>query len=422
MAIGFACTPMNHDTDLQGRYVNRKPIVQDGLIREMKHKKIRVLHIITRFLRGGGAINTLFTVQELDKYVYEVHLAVGRDIHKPQIKKLEKVTVFQVTSLVRNVTLISDIRSLICIYKYIRKNDFDIVHTHLAKAGFIGRLAAKAAGVPIIIHTIHGITFPPAVKFLYRCYYIFLEKIAAKWTDQFISVGEDLKKSYLGKGIGNSNQYQIIRSGMDLHYFKNASGDDKLKEKIKKELRINNDEKIIGYVSNLESRKGHIYAIQAAEIILKKHINSRFLFVGEGYLNEKIENYIYNIGLEKKIQLLGYRKDVAEIMSIFDIKIFTSMWEGLPQVLVQAAAMGIPIVSFDTDGVSEIVIHGKNGYIVDKKDTQAMAKFISTLLSNPQKSKTMGMHGVNIIDAQWEKSTMITKISHLYSQLYNGSV
>jgi glycosyltransferase involved in cell wall biosynthesis len=335
---------------------------------------------------------------------------------------LKDIKIIQIDSLVRNPSLQNDFRALARLYRIIKCNKYDIVHTHIAKAGFIGRIAAWFAGVPVIIHSLHGITFPPTINPLARYFYIVLEKLAAKFTTHFVSVGEDLKSSYLAKGVGKPGEFSVIRSGMDLDYFRNARNKGHSSHLLSAEMRIDNNDTVIGYVANLEARKGHKYAIEAAEKIVAKYPHTKFLFVGEGDLKDKISKTIRDKGLERNILLTGYRKDIAEVMAIFDIKIFTSLWEGLPQVVVQSVAMGIPIVSFDTDGVRELVRDGYNGYIVPMKDVDALVNMVCSLLGDMDAANQMGLNGRNIVGSEWEISTMVEKISELYKSLYLANV
>lgn len=380
--------------------------------------KIKMCHISTRFLRGGGAKNTFLTIKGLDKDLFDIHLIIGRDVYWNQLDQLENIKIIQLKSLVRDPHIIQDIRCLFSLFKIIKKNRYDIVHTHIAKAGFIGRLAAWAAGVPIIIHSIHGITFPPTINAIVRKLYIILEKVAASITTHFIPVGTNLRASYLEKRIGRPDQHTVIRSGMDLRYFRRAKQNGKVTNVLRKELRIAPTDVVIGYVAALEPRKGHLFAIIAAERIVKERPDAKFLFVGEGDLKDELIEITLAKGLENNVILTGYRNDIAEVMALFDVKMFTSLWEGLPQVLVQSCTVGIPIVSFDTNGVREIVEDGYNGFVVPMKDVDALIERICLLLNNKTLAVQMGLNGRAIVGKEWEVSTMVGKTSKLYQSLW----
>jgi glycosyltransferase involved in cell wall biosynthesis len=384
-------------------------------------KKYKILHIITRWTSGGGAEkNTYFTIKGLNKDRYEVDLIIGGD-SKSMPDNLKGVKVIKINSLRRNIHPIDEFRAFFQLYSLIKKNKYDLVHTHLAKAGMLGRLAAKIAGIPIIVHSLHGSLFHnalnPVVKFIYRK----LEQFSALYTTWFISVGEDLKFRYLKSRIGKSENYSVIRSGMDLNKFREASGlsNEEIK-KIKKSLNVNPENIIMGMVASLEPRKGHKYAIEVAQEIIKKHPKVTFLFVGEGYLNFKLEKIVQEKNLQRCIIFTGLRKDIERVMAVFDILILTSLWEGLPQVLVQGAIMGKPMVSFNVEGSNELIQEGKNGFIVPLKDVPKMIEKLDYLISNLKMAKMMGENGKEIVNQEWEIDNMVEKTNKLYSYLLNG--
>lgn len=382
------------------------------------NKKIKVCHVITRFLRGGGAKNTFYTIRGLDHETFEIHLIVGKDVYWDQVNELRNIKTIQVKELVRNPNPVKDIKALISLFRIMKREKYDIVHTHLAKAGFIGRLAAFITNTPIIVHSVHGITFPQSAHPVKRRIYLGFERIVGKFTSAFVPVGEDLKESYVSHKIGEFERYTVIRSGMNLGLFFNAKNNLASIQKLRIEFNININDLVLGYVASLEERKGHKYAIKVAQRIVHQFPNAKFLFVGEGHLKHYLESEIKREGLENNIILTGYRSDIHQVMGVFDLKIFTSLWEGLPQVLVQAAAVGLPIVAFDADGVCEVVKEGINGFIVKKKDVKYFADRIIEVLSNLDHYKEQGLYGKRIVNSEWEIETMVKKTSALYKKLY----
>jgi len=210
----------------------------------------------------------------------------------------------------------------------------------------------------------------------------------------------------------------VIHSGMDLDSFYKA-GDlpqETIIEK-RRELGVADDEIVIGKVASLEPRKGHEYAIQAAKKLIQHHHRVRFLFVGDGWYRPKLEQMVHQNGLEESIIFTGYREDIAEVMATFDIAILTSLWEGLPQVLVQAAAIGKPIVTFDVEGAKEVVKDGVNGFIVSSKDIDALVDKVGYLLADTKRAKSMGERGRDMISDKWSIRTMQEQTCRLYDEL-----
>jgi glycosyltransferase involved in cell wall biosynthesis len=388
----------------------------DGLRNDMP--KIKVCHVNTRFLRAGGAKNTLFTVAGLDKSRYEIDLVVGRDVFRPQVDAVDGVNLIVVPSMTRNIHPLQDLKTLVALFRLFRQRRYQLVHTHLAKAGMLGRLAAKMAHVPIIVHSLHGSTFYDGQSLVARGSYILLERLAGRMTDCFIAVGDDLRNRYIAQNIGRPSQYVVIHSGMDLGRFV-AAGDltQQEVEAKKADLGIEAGDAVIGAVSSLEPRKGHIYLIEAAKEVVSQHPKVKFLLAGEGFYREELERAVKREGVGGHFVFAGYREDVPEVMATFDILALTSLWEGLPQVLVQAAAVGRPIVTFDVEGAREVVKDGVNGFVVPSRDVDRLAEKLGNLLSAPSLAKDMGMRGRNFIDDSWTVEMMVRQTDDLYQRL-----
>nr|WP_239559084.1 glycosyltransferase family 4 protein [Sporohalobacter salinus] len=298
------------------------------------------------------------------------------------------------------------------------QDKYDIVHTHIAKAGVLGRIAAKMAGVPNIVHGVHGITFPDTINPIMKTLYKNIEKFCGSFTDKFITVGEDMKQKYINARIGEPEDYLTIHSGMELDDFYSAANNtsDKIKQ-LKTELGITEDEIVVGKVSKLQRRKGYRFYLRVAQNIIKEYPNVKFLIVGSGPLTSELKDKVKKMGLEDNVVFTGYRTDIADVFSIFDIKVLTSLWEGLPRVLVQAAAVGKPLISFNVDGAWEIIDEGKNGYIVPMKDTEAMTEKLKVLIENKRLREKMGKYSQQKVGDAWSIENMVEKTDQIYQDL-----
>jgi glycosyltransferase involved in cell wall biosynthesis len=176
---------------------------------------------------------------------------------------------------------------------------------------------------------------------------------------------------------------------------------------------------VIGNVSRLDAGKGQQYLLQAIPRIVARFPNAKFLFVGEGKHRQMFATIARELQIEQHVIFTGFRSDIEEIMAIFDVAVFTSLWEGLPRVIVQYTAVGKPIVAFNITGVRELVRHGINGFTVPVKDVERLAKRIIYLLENPENSKNMGRSGRQFLDESWEVDVMIARIAQEY-QLLRG--
>ncbi|MBD3383432.1 glycosyltransferase [candidate division KSB1 bacterium] len=378
--------------------------------------KKRVLHIITRLIPGGADENTIYTVSGLDKNRFLVDLMVGEEYDSSYAGL--PVDAFMVNKqLSRNIHPLKDALAFISIYKLIKQKRYDIVHTHTAKAGILGRFAARCANVPVIVHTLHGSTFhsqlhPPA-RFIFRL----LERLGEKVSAKLITVGDDLRERYLSAKIGKPEKYITIRSGFDVSKFDLDSYTlKKDRARLRNELGTPVRQPVIGTVARLEPRKGLGFLISLAERLVRSNHNVHFYIAGDGpdyaALKEKIESK----NLSDMITLLGYRDDVESVLASIDLFVLTSLWEGLPRVLVQAAMVGRPIVCFDVEGAKEIVYDGFNGYIVPIGDIDALTEKVRYLLDQETLLRVMGDRSKSIDPSSWSKEVMISQIETLYME------
>jgi len=385
--------------------------------------KIKVLHIITRVVNGGADENTLFTINGLNKDEYEIDLLAGSESEKEILERISlenNITFYQIDSLVRNISLHNDIKALFKIYKIIKENNYDIVHTHIAKAGVLGRIAAKIAGVPHIIHGVHGITFPDQINIFKRELFKNIERLCGLFTDKFITVGDDMKQKYINAKVGNPKDYTTIRSGMELSQFINAADNEQKKIlSLKEDLGLKDDDLLIGMVSKLEKRKGYKYFLEVAKDIVEEFPNVKFLIIGNGSEYDTLVKKVNRMNLNNNVIFTGYRTDIADVFSILDIKVLTSLWEGLPRVLVQAAAVAKPIVTFNVDGAWEIVDEGKNGYIVPMRDTKAMTRKLKLLIKDDKLRRKMGKCSQEKVSNDWTIENMVKETDRLYKSLIN---
>ena len=382
----------------------------------MKNDKVIVLHVITRLIGGGADENTLYTIEGLSKNnQYLCFLAGGIQSDMAIVNRLDgKIPCFIIRNLRRNISPIQDCWALISLIRLCRRIQCDILHTHTAKAGILGRIAGRIAGVPVIIHGLHGSTFHPFVPQPARFIYRQLEKLTARFTDKIISVSSILSEKYILSGVGTTDKYTTVYSGMQLDKYLNATMPN---SKLLETLGILPDEKVIGTISRLEPRKGISYFLEMAKEVKKTIPTCKVIIVGEGYQRKELEVIRDKMGLTKDVLFTGYRKDIPELLSIFDVFILTSLWEGLPRVLVQAAAVGKPLVAFNVDGVPEIVKDNYNGFLIQPKNTQQLSAKVIYLLENPEIAKAMGRKGRDIVEDKWTIETMVSQTGNVYQSL-----
>ena len=383
-------------------------------------RKIKVAHIIARMITGGADENTLFTVQGLDKDRYKVDLIMGEEFDESVFDRVKNnnFNIIQIKGLKWKLNFLYDPIVLIKLIKMMRKNHYDIVHTHTTKAGILGRIAARIAGVPVIVHGLHGSTFEAFDSGLLNWLLFLFERLTGRFTDAYISVSGVLSEKYIERGIGKKENYHTVYSGMELEVFYGARGKIDCRKK-QKELGIDSGDFVIGNVARLETRKGHKFLIDAFKKVIKerKGCPLKLLIIGEGNKRENLESYVKEANLEKKVIFTGYRKDVEELMAIMDIFVLTSLREGLPRVLVQAAAVGMPLIAFNVDGVPEIIRDNHNGFLVRARDVGQLANRIEKYIDKKELVLLHGQKGREFIKDKWFIEDMVDKIDKIYQSL-----
>ncbi len=387
----------------------------------MSEPRIRVLHVITRLIRGGADENTVFTVERMDGGRYDSDIVAGRGSEvqgfSPRIQACTRV----LPDLVRDPNPVLDIVALVKLVRIIREGRYDIVHTHTAKGGFLGRLAARIAGVPHVVHTLHGVTFHDHVPPVVRGFYVLLERFAARYCDVMITVGEDVKRKYLAEAIGEKDQYVTIPSGMDTAPFEEARANPAdHRDAVRAEFGFAPDDLVLGMVSRLEPRKGYKYLLEAMRRLAPDFPHLKLLIVGEGRQHGELEHVARNLSLAGRVVFAGYRHDVARAIAAFDIATLTSLWEGLPRVLVQYSLLEKPIVTFEVEGSREVVEDGVNGYVVDLKDVDALVDRLRRLIADAPTRAEFGRLSREKVLGRWDVDRMVERIETVYRDVEAG--
>ena len=388
-------------------------------------KKIKVAHIITRMITGGADENTLFTIEGLNKEKYEIDLIIGEEFDKDILNKVKNhaFDIVQIKGLKWELNFLYDPIVLLKLIKLLKGKSYDIVHTHTTKAGILGRIAARITGVPIIVHGLHGSTFQAFNSGLLNWLLLLFERLTCRFTDAYVSVSKVLSETYIKKGIGKKDNHYTVYSGMELTKFYQARDKIDYKEKYK-ELGINTGDFLIGNVARLEIRKGHIFLLDAFRSIVEKQKDDhvKLLIIGEGNKREYLENYVKELNLGDKVIFTGYREDVEELMALMDIFVLTSLREGLPRVLVQAAAVGIPSVAFNVDGVPEIIKDNYNGFLIKVKDVKQLGNRIVKYMNNKELVLLHGRNGREFIENKWSVKGMVDRIDKIYQKLITEKI
>lgn len=320
----------------------------------------------------------------------------------------------------RRISPLADLVALWHLFSYFRKEGFVIVHAHTPKAGFLGQLAAKFAGVPIIVRTLHGFYFHDGMHPAVRNFFTGLEKIAALCSDSILSQNSEDIETAIREGICEEEKIKYLGNGIDINLFdpqRITAEEVTLK---RREIGIRKDERVVGIVGRLVEEKGYLDFFQAARITKAKMPNIKFLVVGpiEREKRDALSpDVAKDYGLGDDVIFLGMRMDMPQLYAIMDVFVLPSHREGLPRTLMEAAAMAKPVVATDIRGCREVVKDGETGILVPVKDADALAEAILGLLQDPETAKKMGQAGRRRAEELFDERKVFQRVEAEYDRL-----
>jgi glycosyltransferase involved in cell wall biosynthesis len=383
---------------------------------------VPVLHAITRLIVGGAQENTIFTAALLDKKRFRVEVLAGPQTGSEgsliEEVRARDIPLHVLPDLVRQVNPYHDLLALVKMIRLMKAGGYLIVHTHSSKAGVIGRLAARLAGVPIIVHTVHGWSFHDHMSPWTKRTYIGLERFTARFTNTMIIVTKrDIDKG-IKAGIGQAEQYHLIRSAIPLEEFNPELTNH---HAIRQQLGLPPDVPVLGNVGRFSPQKNPLDWVHVAAKIAHKLPVCRFLMVGDGPLRPQVEKLIQEKDLAGRVILTGLRRDIPQMLAAMNVFLLTSLWEGLPRVIPQAMAMRLPVVANRVDGIVEAIEDGVTGFLCPPGDLDCLASRCLELLQNREGCRRMGLSGREYALREFDLNKMASQIMRLYDQLITRS-
>ena len=384
-----------------------------------KMPPIRVVRLIARLNVGGPAIHTILLTKLLPPERFATTLITGQvspaEGDMGYLAAEQQIAPLMIPELGREINWRGDLVACWKIFRTLRRLRPTIVHTHTAKAGMLGRLAAKMAGVPIIIHTFHGHVFHSYFSPTKTRLFLGIERILARFTDQIITVSPKQRAEILGYGIGTAEKVRAIGLGLQLDPFVNCAA---VRGRLRQELQLAPDVPLIGIVARLVPVKGHHYFLAAAQQVAAARPTAHFLIVGDGELRAALERQTQQLDIQANVHFLGFRRDLPEIYADLDIVALSSLNEGLPVTLIEAQAAGRPVVATAVGGVSDLVQHEIAGLVTPPRDSAALAQGLLRLLAlSPAERAQMGRAGRAAVYPTYHISTLINNIAALYDDI-----
>lgn len=386
---------------------------------------MRIAHVITRMIVGGAQENTLLCCQDLLRdHGDEVLLVTGPSLG-PEGDLLGEgrggeVPVRRIDSLRRAIHPWRDWRAYGEICRALRDFRPDVVHTHSAKGGILGRRAATALHVPAVVHTVHGAPFHPYQNRLARWFFAACERQAAAQCHVLVSVADAMTDLLVEAGVAPREKFVTVYSGMDVEPFLRAH---EQREAVRQQYGLEPDVVVVGKIARLFHLKGHPYLIEAAQEVVQRCPRARFLLVGDGILRQSLIDQIRAAGLSDYFRFTGLvpPEQIPSLIGAMDVLVHTSLREGLARALPQALIAGKPVVSYDIDGAREVVRSGETGFLVPPRTVAPLAAAIVELVEKDALRARLGRRGRELFTEQFRHQHMTAQLRRLYAQILTAT-
>ncbi len=339
--------------------------------------RIRVAQVVTRFVAGAGGV-ALRGAEALDPRRYDVAIVAAPDGGLLIDAERAGFEVIRVPDLVPEIDPVSDARALRQLCTIMTEGRFDVVHTHSAKAGALGRLAARATHTRAVIHTFHGFPFHEFQSPWRRWTYIEVERRLAAITDRFLAVGSAVAAEAVRRRIAPVDRIRVIDSAISDDVVPRSPA---ARFRARGLLGVPPGMQVVGAVGRLDEQKAPLDFVDAFARLEREDVLG--VWVGDGPLRATVERDIRVAGSSERIVLLGHRRDVPELLPAFDVFALSSLYEGVPCAVVEAMRCGVPVVATAVNGVHEVVVPGRSGLLVPPRDPRSLARAVNALLDDP---------------------------------------
>jgi glycosyltransferase involved in cell wall biosynthesis len=379
---------------------------------------VGVCHIITRLDLGGAQENTLYTAANLRRPFNATLICGPGGLLDEEARGLPGVPVHFVPSLVRSIHPARDLRSVVSLTRLLRRARPLIVHTHSSKAGIVGRIAARLARVPIVVHTIHGFGFNAEQPRALRAFLVAAERAVAPLTSHFIAVSRANLEEGIARRIIPADRASLIRSGIRLASF--AAVPEGRRSERRAELRgaigLPPNGPLVGMVACLKAQKSPLDFVEVAARVARDVPDAVFLLAGDGELRDAVSARVEALGLSGRFHLLGWRRDIPRILAGLDVMVLTSSWEGLPRVLPEAIAAGVPVVATAVDGTNDIIAEGQTGLVCRPHDLEGLSGAVLRLLREPVLGRSLVDRAREVLP-EFDIDAMVRAQESLYQTL-----
>ncbi|AZG97134.1 glycosyltransferase family 1 protein [Proteus mirabilis] len=375
---------------------------------------IKIAHIQLLPLLSGAQKVSLEELQRLDPKIYDRYLICKEPGPLSFEAEKNNIKCIYIKNLVREISFKNDVLALIKLIKVIKKLKFDIIHTHSSKPGVLGRIAAFISRVPLIIHTVHGYSFPAAKNKLQYYIYLIMEYIGAQSGNLLICLHEKDKNIAIKKLRIKDKNIFVLANGVNVEKYKPNLN----RPLIRKSLNFSHDDIIIGMTGRLWEQKNPMLLLYAFDKIINKD-NLKLLFIGDGELNEKMIDFINEKNISNNVIMLGWREDTDQLLNSLDIFVLPSNWEGMPLAILEAKSCGLPCIVSNISGNNNLIDNEKTGLLFEPNNSDDLKKKIELLINNKETRELFGNANRVDILTNYNIDDRIEKINKLYQSFLN---
>jgi glycosyltransferase involved in cell wall biosynthesis len=351
---------------------------------------VKVLHVITRLTMGGSSESTIAIIEGLGRAGYDCRLAVGLADSEPAVVERARrrgCRIVAIPGLGREVSPVRDLVALAALLRVMIRERPAIVHTHTSKAGFLGRLAARLSRVPAVIHQPHGHIFYGYYGPWLTGVYLAFERLAARWSDRIVTLTDRGAREHRRQGIGHDGQFATVPSGVPTEALRRAAPP---RADARAHFAIAPDDFVVVGLGRLVPVKGFDLLVAAMPALLAEVPRTRVMIVGDGPQRGECEARIAELGLGDHVGLVGAAADVPRYLAAADVLAAPSRNEGMGRALVEAMALGVPVVAAAVGGIPDVVVDGECGRLVQPDDSAALAQALAALGRDPALRRKLG--------------------------------
>jgi glycosyltransferase involved in cell wall biosynthesis len=387
----------------------------------MPDERIRVLRVIARLNVGGPALHATLLTEQLDPARYASTLVAGTEGEDEgdflALRGRPLSTIVRVPELGREIRTAQDVRALGRLVRLIRLHRPHIVHTHTAKAGAVGRVAAWLCRVPVVVHTYHGHVFEGYFSPAVTRAYVRIERWLARRSSVLVAVTDRVRRDVLALGIGTPDRVVVVPPGLELD---GLAGAERHRGELRRELGLADAVPLVGIVARLVPIKAHETFLRAAVRVSDAVPDAHFAIAGGGERREELEGMVRSLGLAARTHFLGWRADLARVYADLDVVALTSRNEGSPIALIEAMAAARPVVSTRAGGVADVVADGETGLLAEVDDHDGLAAAVVRVLQDQELARRLGASGRRHALRSYGSGRLLADIDSLYTRLLAG--